>query len=79
MFKNEKEVEARHATLRGPVCPSLSEADDARDGRRYVELSALKRRGVATWSDEQELGELERRMTLRDARRFARKGDSGDG
>ena len=58
---------------------TVAEADRMRDERRFVELNALKRRGVATWSDERELGELERRMTLRDARRFARKGDSGDG
>jgi hypothetical protein len=54
------------------VCPSLSEADDARDGRRYVKLSALKRRGLATWADERELGELKRRMALRDARQDRR-------
>ena len=58
---------------------TVAEADRMRDERRFVELNALKRRGVATWSDERELGELERRMTLRDARRFARKGDSRDG
>ena len=44
----------------------------ARDGRRYVELSSLKRRGLATWTDERELGELERRMALRYARQDRR-------